>query len=453
MTFIGEVDFFKKSPYIELLENITIENDLIDELKNRGMPESAINNIIKRLEKLKVLQYGYIGNLENGFPEKEYGKYELEIFKNDSILPFKNKNRKISRKRADSFENIENLKQNLNFIKMVSNDTNLLFRIEKIENNKANIESAGSLELKMIYLNSWKYSIDNKSYDMSEEINFNDIFRGEWDSEYNSLKISFSLLKEEVNSLNSLEYSYTDNIEINNYGKLKTIFQDIPLIPKTKEDAKEWFIYLLKNEIEQRNRYISQDELKQLWNNLLERKPKFKKFNLEFDYRKILNEFGKESKYYWLLQASSDLYPFSNNLTPKERVIIEDKNFENQFNFEIEKIIIIDRYINTIRHFEKLEEILKVFNSPEISIFTTKEYNNREKEDIELIISNNNITKVIKDKNELSHSRYWIFNNKYFYKVGESLDGIDNTSFDLYDKEDIKKIDEIVLDIFQEEIN
>lgn len=37
-------------------------------------------------------------------------------------------------------------------------------------------------------------------------------------------------------------------------------------MPKTEYDAKEWFIYILKDEeIEQLNRYISRSELNELW--------------------------------------------------------------------------------------------------------------------------------------------------------------------------------------------
>ena len=85
MEFVGEVDFFdEKSPYIKLLKGIKTQTDLENELENKNMPESAIKNIIQRLRDLKVLNNGKIENIEDGFPEKEYGKYSLEYFENDT---------------------------------------------------------------------------------------------------------------------------------------------------------------------------------------------------------------------------------------------------------------------------------------------------------------------------------------------------------------------------------
>ena len=90
MDFIGEVDFFnEKSPYIKLLENIETKDELIESLEEKDLPNSAIKNIIKHLENLKVLDGSTLSNVENGFTEKEYGKYSLELMQNDFIKPFK----------------------------------------------------------------------------------------------------------------------------------------------------------------------------------------------------------------------------------------------------------------------------------------------------------------------------------------------------------------------------
>ena len=96
--FVGEVDFFDdKSPYINLLKNIETEDELKEKLRHKNMPEAAIKNIVTKLEGLRVLKNGYLENIEKVLPEKEYGKYTLEIFENNSILPFKNKNKQIKR--------------------------------------------------------------------------------------------------------------------------------------------------------------------------------------------------------------------------------------------------------------------------------------------------------------------------------------------------------------------
>lgn len=58
------------------------------------------------------------------------------------------------------------------------------------------------------------------------------------------------------------------------------------------------------------------------------------------------------------------------------------------------------------------------------------------------------LKKLKNKKNEIVHSRYWIFDNQKFYKTNNSLDVIkveeehigikEQTTFDLYDKKDLE---------------
>ncbi len=459
MDFIGEVDFFnEKSPYIKLLENIETKDELIESLEEKDLPNSAIKNIIKHLENLKVLDGSTLSNVENGFTEKEYGKYSLELMQNDFIKPFKHKNIDIKREKAISQNIVDDLKENKNFINMINSRSksfkdNKTFKIINIQKNKALIKSSGKTDLKLIYEeNKWTYKVIDNIFDM-EEIELSELFRGEWDYESQSLKISFSLLKDEKNAKEIFEYSYKDDLEIDDFGKYRVDFYNIPIIPKTLEDAKEWFLYLLKNEIENKNRYISKDELKTIWNNLIDKKTKFKKFDLKFDFQMILNEFGKESKYYWLLQAGVDLYPFDNALSPKDRIIIESKKNVDLYNdlflkFNIDKpktLCIVDRWIVNLEQYQALEEIIKVFDTSEVTIITQEVQNKKNLKEIEDIIKRNNIKRIIKSKKEIVHPRYWII-DKNIYLTTESLDFIkinnneintEYTSFELYDIKDL----------------
>lgn len=453
MEFVGEVDFFKESPYIKLLQNFKTEKELIEELEDKNMPESAIKNIVQKLTDLKVLENGNIQDIKDGFPEKEYGKYTLEIFKNDTSLPFEFKNKEIKRGKAVSRNTADNIRQDKNYIKMVQDKTNNKFRINSISKDKAQISNMGTEELVLrMDIDRWKYKINGQSYDM-KDISYIDLFKGEWDTKYDALMISFTVIKNQDKSLKSFQISYSDDIELENYGTFKGKFKDIEIIPKTQYDGKEWFIYLLKDEIEQLNRYISKEELYQLWENTKEKYPKLKKFDLEFDFEMILKEFGKSSKYYWLLQAGIDLYPFDNSVVPKNRVLIENiEDFKNKFHIDVEKLVIIDRYINTIRHFNILEEISKNLNNPKVTIITTRIFDFKDKKNIDKIISNNNINRIIKTKDELPHSRYWVLNNDLFYKVGESLDSIKNTSFDKYNEDEISKFDNKCIELLNREM-
>ena len=450
--FVGEVDFFDhKSPYINLLKIIKTEDELKEELRHKNMPEAAIKNIVMKLEGLKVLMNGNLDNIEKGFPEKEYGKYSLEIFQNDTKLPFKYKNKQIKREKAVTRNTADNTNQNKDFIKFVQDKTNKDFKVNIIENDKANFESIDNSQLVIKYLDqNWKYTINDESFEM-EDIDFNSLFNGEWDNEYGSLKIEFSLIKKNDKAIKSFKITYDDNIEFQDYGNLKGKFQDVNIIPKTQYDAKEWFIYLLKDEIEQLNRYISKSELNELWENIKEKYSIFKRFDLEFDFELILKEFGRSSKYYWLLQAGIDLYPFDANIPAKDRIVIENMDdFTNNFNFDIKKLVIIDRYLNTIRHFSILKDILTKFDKPSMTIFSMENYRREAAEEIEDIIKQYDICRIIKNKNEIEHDRYWIINDNLFYKTGKSLDGIHKTSFDLYEKETIEKIAPGVIKLLEE---
>lgn len=449
--FVGEVDFFDdKSPYINLLKNIETEDELKEKLRHKNMPEAAIKNIVTKLEGLKVLNNGYLENIEKGFPEKEYGKYTLEIFGNDTPLPFKNKNKKIDRVKAVSYNSTEYINQSEQYIKLVEDKENKEFRVNTIENNKANLQALGNSKLVIRYIDQkWHYFLENKSFKI-EDINFKSLLQ-DWNEEYNALMMNFSNIKKDDKYIKSFKISFSKDIELNNYGNLKGKFQDVDIIPKTQYDAKEWFIYILKDEIEQLNRYISKSELNELWENIKEKYSIFKRFDLEFDFELILKEFGRSSKYYWLLQASIDLYPFDTNIVPTERVIMESiEDYKSKFKIDIKELTVMDRYLNSKRNLSIFGNILNNLNNPSVTIFTTKDYSKNESDEIKNIIDKHNIKRLIKEKNEIEHTRHWIINNSLIYRTGESLDGIHNTSFDLYEKKTIEKIAPGVIKLLEE---
>ncbi|MCT7495729.1 hypothetical protein N5S93_08875 [Aliarcobacter cryaerophilus] len=452
MGFVGEVYFFdEKSPYIELLKNIETKDELIDKLKYKNMPDAAIKNIVTKLEGLKVLKNGYLENIEKGFPEKEYGKYTLEIFKNDTPLPFKNKNKEIRREKAVlGYGEDNNIKSDEDYIKIVQDKTNKDFRINTIENNKVNLQALEDSRLVIKYIDQkWHYLLENKSFKM-EDINFKSLFE-DWDEEHNALMMNFSNIKEYDKYIKSFKISFSKDIELDNYGKLKGRFQDVDIMPKTEYDAKEWFIYILKDEIEQLNRYISKSELNELWENIKEKYSIFKRFDLEFDFELILKEFGRSSKYYWLLQTGIDLYPFDTNIVPTERVIMESiEDYKSKFKIDIKELTVMDRYLNSKRNLSIFGNILNNLNNPSVTIFTTKDYSKNESDEIKNIIDKHNIKRIIKEKNEIEHTRHWIINNSLIYRTGESLDGIHNTSFDLYEKKTIEKIAPGVIKLLEE---
>jgi hypothetical protein len=461
--FVGEVNFFEKSPYIGLLKNIKPEEELIVELKEKDMHKPAIKNIIKRLKDLKVLKDGYMQNLENGFPEKEYGKYSLEYFENDMNLPFKFVANNLKREKAVSRNSVETIEtiggEFLSFIVEKNNFINDKKDIEiiNIEKNKGLYKPKRDGEVKLIFeKETWNYTLRGKTFKM-DSIDLDAVLQvqGEWDSEYNSLKVEYDCIKEKIEIQKSFKQSFRNNkYSISKYGEFSVNFKDIPIIPKTKFDALKWFLSLLKDKIEELNRYISKEELQQLWENLKDRYPKFQKFDLIFNFEMILKEFGKSSKYYWLLQTGIDLYPFINSLSPKSRVIIESKkganlkeDFFSKFCLEYpKKLVIVDRWIVNLAQYRGLEKILETLGSPSATIVTQKVQDKKNGKLIEKIIENNNIKIIEKTKKDIVHQRYWIFDEKHIYQTSESLDfihiekdqvNVKYTTFEQYENDEL----------------
>ncbi len=437
--FVGELNFFETSPYIELLEDLKTKEDLVELLKEKNMPSSAIKNVIQKLEDLQVLKDGMIVDIEEGFPEKEYGKYTFFYFENEAKKPFKYLTENIKREKAVSkniADDIFKIDRNIQrFIesKHKAFKENKTFEIVKIEEGKGLLSSASNTNMDLVYENrKWKFVVNSKKSSM-EDIDLNIVFQKKWDEEYNSLKVEYGWIEKNIDSLQSFEISFGNNsYKVNEYGEFKVNFENIPIIPKTENDALKWFIDLLKIDIENENRYISKDELKQLWLNLKDKKPKFKKFDLAFDFEMILNKFGKGSKYYWLLQAGIDLYPFDNSLAPKSRVIIEaqedmdlDEGLFQKFHIEYPtELIIVDRWIVNLEQYRGLEKIIEVFGNPKVKIITQKVKDKKNNKLIEKIIQRYNIEVIQKDIIDIVHQRYWIFDNKHIYQTSESLDFI-----------------------------
>jgi hypothetical protein len=456
MSFVGEVDFFQDSPYKELFDHLNSKDELIEELEIRSIPRAAIKNILQKLESLGVLKDGCIGNVEDGFPEKEYGKYTLEYFKNNTPEPFEYMHAKINRKAVVSENLVDNIKRIDSKLLAVIQTKNEKgnFRIIKVENNQSIDTKQKAKELKLLYKdNEWSYVINNSSYEMNE-ISFNEIFNGSWDDKTDSLKVTFDAVRNNENALKDFKLDMNNRIELNKYGMLEANYKNIPIIPSSENDALLWLLHLLKKDIEEKNRYISKDELKQLWLNLMDRKQKFKKFDLEFDFEKILEKFGKESKYYWLLQTGMDLYPFDDSLAAKSRVVIDAQkdvdlvdDFFDKFHIETpNELIIVDRWIVNLEQFQALEKIIEAFGNPRTTIITQEVKEKKHNKLIETIIERNNIIKIDKNKNDIVHPRYWIFDNKTIYKASESLDfmkinkeniDVTYTSFELYEAKDV----------------
>ena len=448
LIFVGEVEFFKEDfPYKDLLKDFDTKDDL-EKYLNKKLPQKAVENIIEKLEKLGVIKENDIV-YKDIFPNREYGKYELLLYENDEKLPFKYKNKNIKRLKPTSKNEHNKIEANKDFINQVKDETNKEYRVRYIEKHKAIKEFFNKEELKIIYNERWQYKINEKMYEMDGIIDFDKIFDS-WNSEKKRLQVKFDNLKKKNEEFVRNFYINTNfEKEIENYGKFVVKAYEVPVMPKDEEDAFKWLMFFLKEEIKNLDRYIDKDELEQIFYNLLDldEYEVLSWYGLRFDVEKILKFLEKEDKkLYFLIKTPIDVYPFEESIG-KKRIIIENLDDFRKFR-KVESLIIVDRYVNTIRHFRKLEKILERLSFPEVILITQKVYRDSENKEIDEIIKKLGIKRVIKEKNEIPHSRWWIVNDN-FYKTSDSLEQ-ENTSFDLYDKDEAFKISKELKKILEE---
>ncbi len=442
LIFVGEVEFFKEdSPYKDLLKDFDTKDDL-EEYLNEKLPKKAVENIIARLEKLGIIKENDI--VYKNIFHKEYGKYELLLYENEEKLPFKYKNKKIKRLKPTSKNEHNKIEANKDFINQVKDETNKEFDINFIENDKAKKEFYEKETLTIIYEDKkWRYEINNKSFEM-DNINFKNIFEN-WDEDKQRLKVKFNELNDKTKK--NFDITFEFEKEIKNYGFFHISVKDVPIMPVNEEEAFKWLMFFLKEEIKNLDRYIDKDELEQIFYNLLDEYEVLSWYGLKFDVEKILKVLEKEDKkLYFLIKTPLDVYPFEES-RGKKRIIVEDLDDFRKFR-KVESLIIVDRYVNAIRHFRKLEKILERLSFPEVILITQKVYRDSENKEIDEIIKKLGIKRVIKEKNEIPHSRWWIVNDN-FYKTSDSLEQ-ENTSFDLYDMDEAFKSSKELKKILEE---
>jgi len=445
---IAEVDFYQESPYIKLLEEYSHVEDLKIDLKGKMEP-AAIKNIIKNLEALKIINNGSIVDLENGFPEREYGKYQVNYYENDTTLPFQYKKHNIRRLKATDRYTIDNIKdiqvdlRNILLEKGRDLKRNEDFQILEITKNQGlYLTQNQSSNLSLLYENNnWHYFFikSGQKFEMIE-INLDEIFKGTWNIEENAIEKDFDEIEDNKNAIKNFKIDYDESIELVSYGKLEGKFNDIPIIPNENSYMK-WFLYLLKDEIESLNRYITFDELEQIWENIYYKTPQInKRFEIPFDFKSISSEYSKDSEFYWQLMAGKDLNPFikKEKIDEEENqrivIIIEEEKdvelkriFDSKLGFNnVNTLIIIDRYINTLYHFKSLKALLQDYDiKKNIILFSTKDYKTSQNEQkyIKEICDQFHIKRAVMEKNDIPHDRYWRLDD-LFFSVTKSIDFI-----------------------------
>lgn len=393
-----------------------------------------------------IQEDGIIVDVHNGFPERELGKYKLEYYENNTEKPFKYFYKSITSQAPAIFQNtVDDIKKlpegfllKHKFKDFDNNNTN--FQVLKIYDNQGIISGQKNAEISIIYDDqqkvAWSYRLDNEKFKLGGNIPIESFFEGKWNNTYKAVETSFEDIEKDENVINTFINKYSvPKVEIHGYGTFHARLINVPVVP-TEETKEKWFIYLLKNKISKYNSYLSEDDLKQEWDNLFHTTPQIRQLGtLPYDYDQILRVFDKKTEMHWLIQTTTDLNPFvspENSINnPNVCPIQEQKNanLSDVLNFlnlaNATNLIILDRYINTPRHFNALFAIKKNFPDLSITIVSTDFYNSNEKEEDNILkeCKMQLINIIIKTKNDIPHDRYWKVNEQ-IYTVSKSIDFI-----------------------------
>lgn len=134
----------------------------------------------------------------------------------------------------------------------------------------------------------------------------------DWDSKNGSLKVSFTDLTSDKEKRNFIQ-DFSEKKVVENYfceeALDKVTLKEVPVFPRTPNDAQEWFVWLLKNEI---NDYLEEEQYKEYSEKILQRFGHFADV-LEVPESRDLAEIikresaGKFPDKYWYLVAPLDL--------------------------------------------------------------------------------------------------------------------------------------------------
>ncbi len=444
---IAEVDFFKESPYIELLEGFNHQKELEDKLHSDGLTKPAISNIIKNLESLGVIKSGSITDLKNGFPERELGKYKVTYYENDKNQPFKFHIKSIERVKAISQNIADDIrpisKQFLSQLNKGNNccfTTNEKFKVLNVIDGKGHfMKNSKSETISIIFKgDKWSYKLDNKEFSIVNGIDFNTLFEGKWINNEKIYEEEFEEIKDNKKVVEQFKRDYSLNKQvIQDWGSFNSVFENIPVAPNSISREK-WFIHLLSNQMLSEKQYFAPEDIEQRWYNLFYTTPQINRLGeLSYNYEQIKRVFDRTTEMYWFVQAGVDLNPFSNTLSIKSKKSSGKITINEQKNISIidaldelhlgqqSNLTIIDRYINTKRHFEVLFLLKSFYGNLDIKIISTSNYKTSQTDNkfIEDGCKTYSIERIIKSKKDIPHDRYWKMDDT-IYNVSKSIDFI-----------------------------
>ena len=442
--FLGEVairDEQKFETYKDIIKGSQNEAELSDYLLREGIAKSAVSEFCKTLKRLRIIDKE--GTISRQPLVGEYGDYVLKYIATDNETPYNRLPIKMDRYVQESGGSKYSESGLLNAIQEAQGKMRAesavcsIYRIDspilrKIEEREEQI----SIEINDSDDN-WILRIQNNIFEMAEKMPFRKLFNDELIAEEGQfyLRLPFEKAQKIPNSGNVIESfsaSFSESIDTN-WGKFNASYKNVDVLPIGSQ-VSSWYNEIFNRTLKV-NGYLSEDELKFKWDEILRDKAvlqreEYKKQINPFNYSDLIERYQPQQEEYWLLQAATDLNPYSDiktirrsngsiNIPANDKADIQDILDSWNALKNAQTIMIVDPYANTFHAIKTLKKIFDSLDNPpqSVQIISLRDDSNRsekQREEVKDFERQYNVDFEIWEKRKIPHDRYWILDNSAF---------------------------------------
>ncbi len=442
--FLGEVairDEQKFETYKDIIKGSQNEAELSDLLLREGIAKSAVSEFCKTLKRLRIIDKE--GTISRQPLVGEYGDYVLKYIATDNETPYNRLPIKMDRYVQESGGSEYSESGLLNAIQEAQGKMQAesaicsIYRIDspilrKIEEREEQI----SIEINDSDDN-WILRIQNNIFEMAEKMPFRKLFNDELIAEEGRfyLRLPFEKAQKTPNSANvidSFSASFSESINTD-WGKFNACYKNVDVLPIDQE-VSSWYNEIFNRTLKV-NGYLSQDDLKFKWDEILRDKvvlqrEEYKKQIKPFNYSDLIERYQPQQEEYWLLQAATDLNPYSDiktirrsngsiNIPANDKADIQDILDSWNALKNAQTIMIVDPYANTFHAIKTLKKIFDSLDNPpqSVQIISLRDDSNRsekQREEVKDFERQYNVNFEIWEKRKIPHDRYWILDNSAF---------------------------------------
>ena len=453
--FLGEVayrDERKFEVYKNIFKDASTENEMKELLLSEGINEHAINEFCKTLRRLKIIDNE--GAISKDPLIGEYGEYFLTIIYNKeydlayNFLPIRME-RSIQKEHTTNTSFSISPKEFLNSVNetkdlVAEKPVCSIFKVDSptlIRENPHEENIAIDIDENK---DEWNLQVSDNSFGIPREkqLTYHQLFKEELIEENSNYYLRLPLEKAKdkskyKNVILDFNASFRERIHTDDWGDFDAEYKNVDVLPKESE-VSLWYNEIFNTTLKVEG-YLSQEDLEFKWDEILRDKEylqrdEYKKKIKPFDYENLIERYHPKQVEYWLLQAATDLNPYSQPLTKAKRVVESSsisipKTDNGQIKADIldqwedlysaKKITIIDPYANNYHSLRAIGELFsQMESSPEEVVIVSqrdeKYYEERQKKYIDRFKEKYNVKLDLHDKKEIPHDRYWFIDEKAF---------------------------------------